>query len=234
MTTSASVRVSGTAPIIVGAVLAAWFLAALWGSAAGVFQSAPSRAPLALLVAVIGPPIVFAVAYRLSRQIREFVLGIDLRLLTAIQTWRVIGIMFLALHAFGVLPGLFAWPAGLGDVAVGVAAAFVLLAMVRDAPTWRRQVVWLNIAGLTDFLVAVGTGVLSSDPSFGFVDAGAARASLAELPLSLVPTFAVPLWIIFHMISLIQVARSVRPEIHAPATRETLPREAARVSRRGA
>ena len=215
MTTSASVRVSGpraSSPnlsLVVGAVLSVWFLAALWGGAAGVFQSAPSRPPLAILVAVAGPPLVFAFAYRLSRGFRELVLGIDLRLLTAIQSWRVIGILFLALYAFGLLPGLFAWPAGLGDVAVGVAAPFVLLAMVRGAPTWRRWVIWLNVAGLVDFVGAVGTGVLSSDPSFGFVAASAARASLAALPLSLVPTFAVPLWIIFHVISLLQIARRI-------------------------
>jgi len=204
MATPASVRVSGppraSSPnrsLVVGAVLALWFVAALWGGATGAFQSAPSQPPLALLIAVAGPPLVVAVVYRLSRGFREFVLGIDLRLLTAIQSWRVIGILFLALYAFGLVPGLFAWPAGLGDAAVGVAAPFVLLAMVRGAPTWRRQVIWLNIAGLVDFVGAVGTGVLSSDPSFGFVAASATRASLGALPLSLIPTFAVPLWITF-------------------------------------
>jgi len=216
MPTSASVRVSDTQrtvnpslSIIVGAVLLVWFLGALWGGAAGIFQSAPSQPPLALLIAVAGPPVVFAFAYRLSRGFREFVLGIDLRLLTAIQSWRVIGILFLALYAFGLVPGLFAWPAGLGDVAVGVAAPFVLLAMVRGAPTWRRQVMWLNIAGLVDFVGAVGTGVLSSDPSFGFVATSATRASLGALPLSLIPTFAVPLWTIFHVAALIQIARRI-------------------------
>ena len=202
--------------IIVGAVLSVWFLAALWGGAAGIFRAAPSRPPLAILIAVVGPPLVVALAYRLSRTVRELVLGIDLQLLTAIQSWRVIGILFLALYAFGLLPGLFAWPAGLGDVAVGIAAPFVLLAMVRGAPTWRRQVVWLNVAGLVDFVGAVGTGALSSDPSFGFVAASAGRASLAELPLSLVPTFAVPLWTIFHVISLIQVARGIPGSAAAP------------------
>jgi hypothetical protein len=217
MTTSASVRVSGppraSSPnhsLVVGAVLAVWFVAALWGGAAGAFQSAPSQPPLAILIAVAGPPVVFALAYRLSRGFREFVLAIDLRLLTAMQSWRVIGILFLALYAFGLVPGLFAWPAGLGDVAVGVAAPFVLLAMVRGAPAWRRQVLWLNIAGLVDFVGAVGTGVLSSDPSFGFVAASATRASLGALPLSLIPTFAVPLWTIFHVASLIQIARRIR------------------------
>lgn len=188
-----------------GAMLVVWFLAALFGGAAGVFHAAPGRPPLALLVAVVGPPILFAFVYRLSRRFHAFVLAIDLQLLTAVQSWRVIGIIFLALYAFGLLPGLFAWPAGVGDVAVGVAAPFVLLAMVRGAPTWRRRVFWLNVGGLIDFVGAVGTGVLTSDPSFGFVAAGAAYVPVGVLPLSLIPTFAVPLWVIFHVISLLQL-----------------------------
>jgi hypothetical protein len=189
----------------VAVLLAAWFLIALAAGAGGVFESAPSRPPLALLAAVAGPPLLFAALYRGSHLFRGFVLGIDLRLLTAVQAWRVIGGMFLVLYAFDLLPGLFAWPAGTGDVAVGLAAPFVVLAMVRGAPTWRRQVAWLNIAGLIDFAAAVGTGVLTSNTSLGVLADGATRASLGTLPLSLVPTFAVPLWIIFHMISLLQL-----------------------------
>ncbi len=101
--------------------------------------------------------------------------------------------------------GLFAWSAGLGDAAVGLAAPFVLLAMLRDVPNWRRRVFWLNIAGLIDFAAALGTGVLTSNSALGLLADGLPRANLGELPLSLVPTFAVPLWIIFHMISLLQL-----------------------------
>lgn len=137
-------------------------------------------------------------------------LGIDLRLLTAIQSWRVIGITFLGLYTFGLLPGLFASVAGIGDAAVGSAAPFVALVMVRRVPSWRRQVAWLNIAGLVDFVGAVGTGVLTSNSSLGFPADGVARASMGALPLSLIPTFAVPLWIIFHLISLLQIRRLTR------------------------
>ncbi len=49
-------------------------------------------------------------------------LGVDIGLVTSFQAWRVAGFVFLPLLAFGHLPGLFAWPAGLGDVAVGLAA----------------------------------------------------------------------------------------------------------------
>jgi hypothetical protein len=189
------------------AALAVWLAAVLALGAGGAFEAAAGQPPLGVLLAVAVPPVLFALLYRLRPGVREFALGIDLRWLTAIQAWRVIGVMFLALYAFGLLPGLFAWPAGLGDAAVGLAAPFVLLAILRGAPGWRRRVFWLNIAGLIDFAAAIGTGVLSSNSSLGLLADGRAYVSLGELPLSLVPTFAVPLWIIFHMISLLQLRR---------------------------
>ena len=67
---------------------------------------------------------------------------------------------------------------------------------------------WLNVAGLLDFVGAVGTGVLVSNNAIGLAADGAARVSLGSLPLSLIPTFAVPLWTIFHIVSLLQLART--------------------------
>jgi hypothetical protein len=91
---------------------------------------------------------------------------------------------------------------------VGLAAPFVVLAMVRGAPAWRARVAWLNIAGLIDFAGAIATGVLTSTSSVGFLASGVSRASLGALPLSLVPTFAVPLWTLMHVISLLQLRRA--------------------------
>jgi hypothetical protein len=189
-------------------IVVVWFPLVLAAGFAGTFESGPSRPPLTVLAAFLGPPLVFAVIYRVSRRFRDFVLAIDLRLLTAVQGWRVIGVMFLVFYAFGLLPGLFAWPAGVGDFAVGLAAPFVLLAMLRRSPTWRRQVLWLNVAGLLDFIGAVGTGALASNSSIGLVAEGARGVSLGSLPLSLIPTFAVPLWTICHIVSLLQLART--------------------------
>jgi hypothetical protein len=192
---------------ILTVILAAWFLVVLGAGYAGAFEAGPTRPPLAVLVAFVAPPLIFAAFYRASRGFRDLVLAIDLRLLTAVQSWRVVGAMFLVFYAFGLLPGLFAWPAGVGDLAVGLAAPFVLMAMLRGSQTWRRQALWLNVAGLIDFVGAIGTGALSSGSSIGLVAGGATHVSLGSLPLSLIPTFAVPLWTIFHILSLLQLAR---------------------------
>jgi hypothetical protein len=104
--------------------------------------------------------------------------------------------------------GLFAFPAGLGDVTVGVAAVFVRRAMIDGHPTWRRRVLLLNLGGLLDFVVAIGTGVLTSDTSIGIFAPATPMASMGMMPLSLIPTFAVPLWIIIHIASLLQLWRA--------------------------
>ena len=103
--------------------------------------------------------------------------------------------MFLVLMSFRLLPGTFAWPAGIGDIIVGAYAPFVVLAISRQTPGWRKHVVLLNVLGLLDFVGAIGGGVLS-------------RADImVELPLSMIPTFAVPFWIVLHIISLIKLRK---------------------------
>jgi len=189
----------------VATTLAVWLGGVLALAAAGAFAGSPTRPPLGILLAVVLPPLILAVLYRLLARFRAFALAVDLRWLTAIQAWRVVGMMFLVLYAFGLLPGLFAWPAGLGDAAVGLAAPFVLTAILQATPTWPRRVFWLNIAGLIDFAGALGTGVLTSDSAIGFLADGLPHADLGALPLCLVPAFAVPLWIVFHMASLLQL-----------------------------
>ena len=193
--------------VLIVLIVAAWLLAVVLGGVAGVFESGPSHPPLPILAALAVPLGLFGLAYALSARFRSFVLSLDLRMLTAAQSWRVIGGMFVFLWALDLRPALFAFPAGLGDVVVGIAAVFVLRAMIDETPGWRRKVLLLNLAGLLDFAGALATGILTSKSSLGLLAGENAEhwASMDSMPLSLIPTFAVPLWIILHLISLLQL-----------------------------
>ena len=191
----------------VAAVLALWLALVAWLGTKGAFLSSPTNPPLGVLIAIVAPLAAFAVAYLASSRFRAFALAIDLRLLTAFQAWRVLGGMFLVLYAYAMLSPVFAFPAGLGDLAVGASAPFVVWAMMRRSPGWERRVFWLTIAGLLDFAGAVATGVLTSPSALGVFADPAAGANMGEMPLSLIPTFAVPLWTIFHIITLLQLRR---------------------------
>jgi len=61
-----------------------------------------------------------------------------------------------SLYAHGILPGLFAFPAGLGDMAVGFVAPWIVLGLIRHPffATSRRHVLW-NIMGIVDLVVSV-------------------------------------------------------------------------------
>jgi hypothetical protein len=198
MTTEANAR-----PVWV--VVIVWAALSLTLNVLGVFTAHPDQPPFALLTAIIGPPMLFLIAYATCANVRILSLRLDLRLLTAMQGWRVIGAMFLVLMWFGLLPGTFAWPAGIGDLIVGAYAPFVVLAISRRTPGWHRHVVLLNVLGLLDFVGAVGGGVLSGSSPIGILRGGVTTDIMLELPLSMIPTFAVPFWIVLHSISLINL-----------------------------
>lgn len=186
-------------------VLVVWFLAALAAGVMGAFTPDPGRAPINVVLAVGSPIVLFLIAYAAIARFRRFVLALDLRLLTIVQSWRILGAMFLVLYAHGLLPGSFAWPAGVGDALVGLAAPVALLSMVAGHADWRRHVLWLNLAGLLDFVSALGFGLLSSGSAFGVLGGPVTTDIMMALPLSLIPTFFVPLWILIHLASLLQL-----------------------------
>jgi len=191
--------------LIVEVVLAIWLAAVLWLGAARAFVSPPGTPPIPILLGAAIPLIVFLVAYWSSARFRAYVLAINLPLATAIQAWRAGGLTFLALHAQGILPGAFAWPAGLGDIAIGVTAPWVMLALIRrpSFSTSRLFVIW-NLLGILDLLVAITTGALSSALGAG---GQVTTAPMAKLPLVLIPAYLVPLFVMLHLAALFQARR---------------------------
>lgn len=93
-------------------------------------------------------------------------------------------------------------------MAVGLAAPFVVLAMVTGASGWQRSVFALNVAGLVYFAIAVITGLIASPTSFGLLAGDIDTSIVLSLPLGLIPTFGVPLFILMHVVSLIQLRRA--------------------------
>src|SRR5580765_6639127 len=101
-------------------LLVLWFAASFLVSAKGFLQSDPLAPPLGLLAAVVLPIALFFVWFNVSSGFREFALNLDLKALTVVQSWRILGFGFLALYTYGILPASFALPAGLGDMAIGI------------------------------------------------------------------------------------------------------------------
>ena len=192
---------------IVGTVLLLWFVLELILGANETYARAPGALPLPIMVGVLMPILVFLIAFWTTGSFRNFVMSMDLPLAAEIQAWRFAGLGFIALYAYGILPGLFAWPAGLGDMAIGITAPFVVLALRRQPAfaAGRLFQLW-NLLGILDLVVAVSLGGLSSVLGYGISDV-ITTFPMAQLPLVLVPTFFVPLFLMLHITSLLQAKR---------------------------
>ncbi len=115
---------------------------------------------------------------------------------------------------------LFAWPAGLGDMAIGVTAPWVLSALLRRPgfAAGKSFVAW-NVSGILDLTVAVSIGALVPllAPNFYGV---VSTAPMTQLPLVLVPTYLEPTFLILHLTALFQARRLGREatRLHAEVT----------------
>ncbi len=131
--------------------------------------------------------------------------GMPSRLLSP-HSFRVAGVFFLFYLAFGHLPALFALPAGLGDIAAGIAAPLAARKLAQG--TGRRATLWFNAFGITDLVVA---GTLGALTGYQLLNVTPSAAPISELPLALVPTVTVPLLLALHVTSVITLARAPRP-----------------------
>jgi hypothetical protein len=126
-------------------LIVAWFLVSLTISALHGFNTDPGRPPLPLGLAVVIPVGLFVLWYAASKEFRQFVLGLNPRTLTFVHSWRLVGFTFLVLYSYGILPGLFALPAGWGDIVIGATAPFA--AMILANPAHRRSFVFWQAPG---------------------------------------------------------------------------------------
>jgi hypothetical protein len=128
------------------------------------------------------------------------------------HTFRVGGVVFLLAAAIGYLPALFALPAGLGDIATGVAAPLAARRLAQGRG--RRAALWTNVFGMTDLVVAQTLGALTA---FGLLHVTPSAAPIGALPLALIPTAGVPLLFALHIASLSALRRPGHTRSAAPA-----------------
>jgi len=87
---------------------------------------------------------------------RTLVVSIPPVLLNALNGWRFIGLGFLMAYQEGLLPGGFAWPAGLGDIAMAVTAPWIAARVARDDHfRFGKTFLMSNLFGIVDFVHAV-------------------------------------------------------------------------------
>jgi hypothetical protein len=185
-------------------LVAVWFVFALSASALDWFKNNADRVGLAVAAAAVIPMLLFVFWFAASAEFRQFALSLNPQTLTLAQSWRIVGFTFVLLEARGVLPAIFAFPAGYGDMAIGITATLVAWKLAN--PGHRNSFIVWQLLGIADLVNAVGLGTTARLLSPHSIS----MAAMTVLPLSLVPTFLVPLFLIFHVICIAQ-ARAWKP-----------------------
>ncbi|NUR94723.1 MAG: hypothetical protein HOV67_05620 [Kribbellaceae bacterium] len=188
-----------------GVLFGGWFVGTAVIAGRGWYDTRPDQVPwlavsifgyLGTLLALSRIPIV---ARALSAP------GMAARLVLP-HSFRVAGVFFLLYMALGHLPALFALPAGLGDIAAGIAAPLVVRRLRQG--TGRRAAIWFNVYGIFDVVTALTIGTLLG---FGLPDITPSIAPINEPPLAIVTTANVPLMVALNISCLAVLARASRP-----------------------
>ena len=188
----------GTRVLVIGTV---WFALAISAGATRVFVALRPPMPQIILIGLTAA--LLAVFYRV-KDFRSWLLAMSPRYLVLIHLTRFVGAYFLFLHSRGQLPYAFAVPAGWGDLLVAV-TALILLSISPCSVGGRQCYLLWNALGLADilFVVVLAARLALSKPE--------SMHALVVLPLSLLPTFLVPIIIASHIIIFIKFRRLPSP-----------------------
>jgi hypothetical protein len=187
------------------AALAVWALAVAASAQSGVFAS---LFPPLIAVMVAATIVLPALVYFASPSLKAFADGVGHRPILAFHTWRIpAALLFFWYGANGALPPAFWVLAGLGDLIAGGWAAWLLFRPESEA-RYRA----FHVFGSADFVLAVGTGLtftLLQDPRM---------ASVAVLPLALIPLFGVGISGVTHLVAFDMLRRGTSLKLAASTT----------------
>lgn len=185
------------------AVVAVWFLAAFIGGVMNIFYQ-PGVPPLTVGLFLLVPIGGFTLAYAVSPRMWYALDRIPLWLITIAHVWRFVGLGFVVGALIHLLPPQFGFPEGLGDFVTALFCLPLALAIRKGSHAPRLRVAFIawNVFGLIDLLSAISMGILYSPSSFGVLRTDISSALMTTFPVSLIPTFFLPLFILLHMLAL--------------------------------
>jgi hypothetical protein len=191
------------------AILLGWLAAAVTLAAMGVYHIGASDLPT-IQYGILLPILIGALMIWRSETTKRIIAAVPQQWLVSVQLYRALGVIFLILYATGNLPGQFAWPAGLGDIAIGLSAPFVGLAYAQAPRKAAGLVVAWNVLGILDLIVAVGTAFMTAPSRFISLEVQPTSELMTVLPMVMIPVYLVPLSIVLHLASLTKLSRETR------------------------
>ena len=188
------------------------WLASVWALAvAGAFLPSAGQPVLPVLpLAILIPPLVAVLLLLRSSRVAALLDAIPASWLVGLQVYRVFGGTFLVNWARGAMPAIFAAPAGVGDVAVGLLALPAALYVATGSRVGRWVGIAWNVLGLLDFTIAIAIGITTAPGPLQLIVPERPNTLVGIYPTVMIPAFSVPSSIILHVLSIWQLVRQGR------------------------
>lgn len=186
------------------AVSAAWAVYAWLSVRVGLFSGGTG------ILTQARPVVILVVGLALTLAFARWIIGpcLSQRWLISLQLFRAIGLVFVLEWSRGNLPGVFAHPAGWGDLAAALTAAVVLIVYRRRAIP-PAAVYTVAAVGIADAVSAFFFGFLSSPTELQLFALDNPNRVIAY-PTGLIPMFLIVFAVLFHILSLTELHRSQR------------------------
>jgi hypothetical protein len=119
-------------------VLLGWLAAAITLSAMGICHVTSGDRPT-IQYGILLPILIGGLMIWRSETTKRVIAAVPQNWLVGVQFYRALGAIFLLLYTAGKLPGLFAWPAAVGDMAIGLSAPRCGSCLCASASQGRRS-----------------------------------------------------------------------------------------------
>ncbi|MGZ5850027.1 MAG: hypothetical protein ACXWJN_05510 [Methyloceanibacter sp.] len=178
--------------VLSAVILLGWLAASIGLAGAGFYHVNGSGIPT-IQYGLLLPILIGGLLISRSNLARRILDAVPQPWLVGVQLYRALGMVFLILYAAGQLPALFAWPAGMGDIAIGLLAPVVGFAYARAPREAAGLVRGWNILGILDLVIAVTTGFLTAPSLIAAIEVHPTSELMTMLPMVLIPVYLVPL-----------------------------------------
>lgn len=192
----------GRTALAVGSSLGIWWLVVVGAAGAELFRADGDAVFPVIALGVALPVVAGLVILPRMSGFRRLTESIPQTWLLAAQTPRILGATFLLLLAQDKLPAHFALTAGIGDLAVGLAAPAVAYWYATGRAGRHGLAMAFNIVGVLDLVMAVVTGFLSAPSPLRVFTTTPSTEVMTMLPMVLVPAFLLPALLTVHAISI--------------------------------
>lgn len=147
---------------------------------------------------ILGSTILGSVLLFTSQNAKAVLDAIPVHWLATIQIYRIIGTVFLLLHADGLLSAYFALSTGWGDIFIGVTAPIVGYLLWKDAARFRSIGLAWCVVGIGDLLLVLYKAINSAPGPLQSTAFDTPTVIVGYFPFPLVALLVVPISIILH------------------------------------